>query len=125
MGYEPHCVILDLDGEEYPVVFRTLGKREYSELVESPLHDSEEATYYLGSLYTEQYKEIVELAVLWPVPLSGKLFAGADRQIADAKEDGEYFASSIENKKKTLNELIEGVDKSLERFGKIVRDTKK
>jgi len=42
-----------------------------------------------------------------------------DRKIVDAKEDLEYFKSQVENKKKTVNELIKGVDESLERFGKL------
>ena len=94
MGYEPHCVTLLVDGEDYPVVFRTLSKKEYTELTESPLHINEMAEYFLGSLYTAQYEEIVELAVLWPSPLSGDLPAGADKQIADAIVEASAWVST-------------------------------
>jgi len=42
-----------------------------------------------------------------------------DRNILDAKEDLEYYKTTIEQKKKTVEELIIGVNESLERFGKL------
>lgn len=42
-----------------------------------------------------------------------------DREISDAKEDLEYYKTTIEQKKKTVDELIVGVNESLERFGKL------
>jgi len=95
MGYEPHCVVVDCDGEPLEVVFRTLSKKEYNELVNIPLKNDEEALHYLGSLYTEQYTEIVELAVLWPNPLpDDDLPAGFDRQIAEAVIEASAWVST-------------------------------
>ncbi len=42
-----------------------------------------------------------------------------DREIVDADEDLTIYKDSIEQKKKTANELIQGVNESLERFGKL------
>ena len=41
------------------------------------------------------------------------------RRIADAKEDSTNFKTTKEERKKTIQELIKGVDDSLERFGKL------
>lgn len=47
----------------------------------------------------------------------------AERELADDKEDLADFEKSVEDRKKTIKELIDSVDKSLERFSKL--DTKK
>jgi len=39
-----------------------------------------------------------------------------NRKIVDAKEDLEFFKENIESKKATYEDLIDGVEKSLERF---------
>ena len=41
------------------------------------------------------------------------------RKIADAKEDTDYYKTTVEKRKATINELIKGVDESLQRFGKL------
>lgn len=81
MGYEPHYVELPRGGETLKVFFRTLTKREFDELSQS--HQNPEAAR-LGVLYSDQFTEIVETALLWPSPLPGDLPAATDKLLAEA-----------------------------------------
>lgn len=42
-----------------------------------------------------------------------------DREVEDAKEDVINYKKSVDAKKKTFDELIKGINESLERFGKL------
>lgn len=94
MGYEPHCVSVPTASGEQVVVFRTLTKKEFIELTQMPLHTAPPGAEFLGTLYTENYTEIVELAVLWPKPLPDDATAATDKIIADAVVDASAWVST-------------------------------
>lgn len=94
MGYEPHCVSVPSISGDQVVVFRTLTKKEFVEITQSPLREVPEEANFLGTLYSDSYAEIVELAVLWPKPLPEELSAASDKIIADAIIDASAWVST-------------------------------
>jgi len=45
-----------------------------------------------------------------------------DRQIEDLNEDIKNFKATLEEKKQTVNDLIKGLDESLNRLGKFTKE---
>lgn len=94
MGYEPCCVMLPVFGEEHPVYFRTLTKKEFTELTQDFEYKHPEETKYLGDLYSGRYEEIINAALLWPNPLPDTYPAATDKLVAEAILDASAWVST-------------------------------
>lgn len=104
MGYEPHMIIVNHDEKPYPIIFRTLTKEEYLGLTEV---NTPEAASSLGTLYIDQYADIIRTALLHPVVLDDFLPAATDKLLAEAIVEASGWVST--------NRLIAGLNEAREK----------
>lgn len=78
LNIEPHYI--QVDGVY--IVFKTLTKLEFQELVSDARH--KEYSEVLGPFYTDQYRELIDCALLYPNPLPDDLPSLTDKLLAEA-----------------------------------------
>lgn len=100
LGFEPHYV--EVCGQV--ILFRALTKEEFTEATDVHLDAGEDL---LGQLYTGQYEEIIEMALLWPNPLPEDLPAATDRFLAQAIIEASSWVST--------DRLVVGLEEARER----------